>query len=251
MLKQFDKFIYNYISESSENEDDTKKKIEVFTTNEFFFRFVKPIAEETGVLVTKQRENTFLVYGALKDVKNFFTKLKVDDTFMEKPSEFTIYSPMFTYGDQVHNLKRDEDYPIYHDANHPTQTHEIDNLARDVIEGRWYSLIDDESTKKIKGIKPVDITRYFKEFYPKADKKFNEETTIYVEFQVNCDRRANQVYDEMSEYARNPDEMNDHTNEDPDDFDYTQLNVKNENDETIVKDALKDVTKSEKDFSKK
>lgn len=251
MLKRFDRFLYNVISEQSENEDDAKKKAELFTTNEFFFKYVQPVAEESNVFATRQRENAFLVCGALKDIKTFFSKFKVDSIFMENPADFRIYSPLFTYGEVIHNLKFDEEYPIYNDGSRPTQTHELDNIAGNVVEGRWYSLFDEDSAKRIKGLKPADVSKYFKDFYPKANKKFNEDTTIYVEFQVNCSRRANQVYDEMSEYAKNPDEMNDAHNQEPDDFDYTQLNIKNENDEATVKAALKDVKRSDKNLTSK
>ena len=157
----------------------------------------------------------------------------------------------YTYGDEVHNMKRDEEYPTYFRTDGPLSTHEVDNLVRNTVEGKWFSLIDGETTRKIKGVKPADVTKYFKNFFPKADKKFNEETTVYVEFQVNCNRRANQVYDEMSEYAKNSDEMNASHNDDPDDFDYTQLNIKNVNDEAEVKAALKDVKRTTKDYAKR
>jgi len=250
MLKQLNRFLYGVISEQSDGDDDAKKKVESFTTNEFFFKFIQGFAEECGVLATKQRENTFLVYGKLKDIKTFFSKFKVDSTFMENPAEFKIYSPMFTYGDEKHFLKLDEDYPIFHGAETPTLTHEVDNITRDTVTGRWYPMFDDEISKKVKSMKPAEITKYFKSFFPKADKKFNEETEVYVEFQVNCDRRANQVWDEMSEYAKEPDEMNELHNADPEDFDYTQLVVKKQDSEADMKPVMKDVREYSKLKSK-
>ena len=91
MLKQFDRFLYSIITEQSDNEETAKKKLELFTTNEFFYKYINKAAEESNVLATKQRENTFLIYGALKDVEAFFTSFEVDSDFMENPSDFAIY----------------------------------------------------------------------------------------------------------------------------------------------------------------
>lgn len=226
MLKKFNQCISKYICESSENEDEKTKSIEKLSTHEFYYKFIVPVVEEVGGILeaTVQRENTFLVAGSLKDIKKFFAAFKVDDSFMEKPADFQIYTPMFTYGEIIHNMKFDEDYPIYHTAEYGTYTHEDDNLARNVVEGRWYPFIDEETSKKLKAVKPSEISKYFKSFYPKADKAFNEDCIIYVEFQVNCRGLANALYDDMSEYAKTEDEMNEaHQADAFEDFDYDVL----------------------------
>lgn len=252
MLKKFDSLIKKILCESAGNDDDEKKIREAYHTNEFYYRFLDPVAEETHVLVTKNRNNTFLIYGSLKAIEDFFKALKVDETFMENPSEFKIYSPMFSYGENAHYLKMDEDYPTVDKIGEAPYTHAIDNQVRNTVHGRWYSLVDeDKAGQKIKGVKPSEVSKYFKSIFPKADKNFNNETEIYFEFQVNCEDWKNQIYDEMSEYAKEPDEMNEYHNEDPDDFDYTQLNVKNVNDDAIVKNALKEIKRTDKDYSKK
>lgn len=244
MLQRFDEFIYSYISESSGDEGATRKRLASFTTNEFFFRFIQPAAAAANVLATKQRENTFLVFGPLKGVKAFFAGLKVSGDYMERPSEFMVYSPQFTYGEHVHNLKRDEDYPVCRSATTAPHMHEIDNLVRDTIDGRWYPMLD--GGRKVKGIRPAEVARLLRGAYPKASGGFDEGAMVYVEFQVDCDGRANQIYDKMSEYAKSPDEMNALHSSSPDDFDYTQLNAKAE--DRAAKASLKGIKRTETSF---
>lgn len=250
MLSKCDKFIRNILFESTENEDEKKKMKELYHTNSFYLKFIEKLADECHVLATKQRENCFQIFGSLKSVKNFFSKFKVDDTLMDNPADFMIYSPMFSYGETKHNLKRDEDYPDKNAIDAAPYTHEIDNSARDTVHGTWFPLMDEKDvSKKIKAVKPSEISKYFNQFFPKANKDFNENICVYVEFQVNCEGWKNQIFDEMSEYAKTPDEMNEQLNEDDDDFDYTQLNVKNENDESTVKAALKEVKRTSKEYN--
>lgn len=250
MLKQFNTFVHKLISEAATEESDEKIIKDTYHCNEFYAKFLQNLGEECSVVVTKQRQNCFLVYGVLKNVKDFFTKLKVDKTFMDNPEDFRIYTPMFSYGETAHNLKLDEDYPIYKQAGIPTQTHEVDNIVRQTVFGKWYPLFDEKKPcQKIKGLKPSEITKYFKQTFPKATKDFNEEVEIYVEFQVNCEDWNNLIYDAMTEYAKDPDEMNDAHNEDPDDFDYTSLNVKDkQDDEKEAKKTLKDVKTKKEDI---
>lgn len=226
MNSKLNRFIKSLILEYSTDENDKKRIREMYHTNEFYLKFISTLAEECNVVATKQRENCFLVTGLLKNVEQFFNKLKVDSDFMDNPSDFKIYSPMFSYGETIHNLKYDEDYPVYEQPGVATQTHQIDNIVRHTVYGKWYNFFDETMNKKIKAIKPNEITKYFKTMFPKATKKFNENTDIFVEFQVNCENWKNQIFDEMSEYAKTPDEMNDFHNEDPIDFDYSQLNIK-------------------------
>lgn len=254
MLNNFNNLIKSILLEQvEEDKDEEKEKIMAsYNTNEFYTRVLEPITDGLNVVLTKQRNNTYLVYGPVGDLIKFFNGIKVDKEFMDDPKEFKIYSPIFTYGDYMGKLKLDQFYPITNfEKTGVPFTHELENIDGNVLEGKWYSIFENDvpDGKFIKGVAPSDMEKkVFKKMFPKGDKSFTENFVMYVEFQVNTEGLKNLIWDEMTEYAKDPDEMNDLHNSDPDDFDYTQLNVKNENDEATVKAALKDIKRSSKEF---
>lgn len=235
--------------ETSSDEEHGLLKI---SSNEFFSKYVKKAAEDKNVIVSIQRENTFLVQGLLNDIEKFFSAFKVDKDFMEKPDDFVVYSPIFTYGEIKHHMKYDEDYPIGLYGFGPETSHIVDNAARDVVEGRWYSLFE-EGENKVKSIKPSEITKYLRALFPKWTKEMEDDVLIFVEFTVDVKGYANTIYDKMSEYSNIENREDANKREDKDDeedFDYTVPLVKPPNDDDIVKAALKDVDRKFIDVDK-
>jgi hypothetical protein len=57
------------------------------------------------------------------------------------------------------------------------------------------------------------------------DKIFADTHDMYIEFQINTEGLKNQLWDEMTEYAKTPEEMNESFLNNDTDFDYSQLNL--------------------------
>lgn len=240
MLNNFNNMIKSYLFQDAETDDEKSKIINAYNTNEFYLRFIQNIAIDNKVNATKQRNNCYLVYGTIRNLINFFNNLKVDKSFMKSPDDFKIYSPIFSFGELHANLKFDQYFPMdnYLKTCVPF-THETENFTGKITEGRWFNF-SDNMQRTIKNIKPADVKNLLKSMFSKSD-KFLDECNMYIEFQINTDNLSNQLWDEMTEYAKTPEEMNEIFNDNDIDFDYSQLNVKNIDDENRVKSSLKDI----------
>lgn len=230
MLNKFNEYINEIILSTVENSDNDEKRIrEVYHCNEFYHRYLETLMDKINdtkkiddlkLLITKQRHNTFLVTGFLKDVMKFFTDFKIDEAFMEKPLDFRIYAPQYMIldtVDDIHYMGRGEMWPKQ-DFDVPS-THDIDNKkgVRTTIFGRWFSFYeDDKKGLKVKGVKPSDLNKNFKKL--KKETSIDDNTIFSVEFSVNCEQWNNQIFDEMSEYSDV--EWRDDVNSNHDDFDY-------------------------------
>ena len=149
MLKNFNKLVKSVIFESIENDDDEKRIREVYHCNEFFHRYIEPLVDSINekddginLIVTKQRQNVFLVTGIFNDVSKFFNEFKIDEGFMENPQDFRIFSPQYMlldYADDIHYMGRGEMWPKQ-DFDVPG-THDVDNSknVRSTVYGKWFS----------------------------------------------------------------------------------------------------------------
>lgn len=253
MLKNFNNLIKNIIFESSNldeiNDNDEKRIREVYNCNEFYYRYLANKNSE-NLKITKQRQNTFLVTGYVKDVMKFFNEFEIDDAFMEKPEDFRIFSPQYLIlgvSDDIHYMGRGEMWPKQ-DYNIPG-THDIDNSegVRSTIYGRWFNFYEDDSKGlKLKGVKPKDLNKNFKKL--KKESTIGDETIVSVEFSVNCEQWHCQIFDEMSEYSDV--EYRDDVNRNEDDFDYSiaALPKHSAEAENEAKAALKDVKRTTKKY---
>lgn len=227
MLNKFNNLVKNLLFEQADNTESEKRIKNTYNTNEFYLKILKPHSQDLEIFLTKQRNNTFLVIGPLPQLVKFFNTLKVDETFMDNPKEFKIYSPCISFGDRMVKLKLDQFFPIQHDIIYgvPT-THELENSTGNVLEGQWFEL-HGEDDKPVKSIKPSELEKkFFNKVFFRSDKKYMNEIPLYFEFQVNTEDWNNQVWGEMSEWAKDPDEMNDLHNSDFEEFDYDRLNNK-------------------------
>ena len=237
MFNKFNERIKRLIMES----EDKDEMLQLYNSNEFFIRFIEPLAKQIGVMSSKPFENCFQIAGVLKSVRDFFSKFKVDNSFMEKPNDFMIYSPMFTYSEKNHLMNRDEGYESSIE-DYRTSPHCWENLDREVTLEGWFRFFD-KGNLPIKSCKPDFIVDYFKDNFPKANKDFNETCPIVITFCVNCRGLKNSIWDEMTEWAVDADGINKTSNEEPDDFDYTQLNVKVPSEAELVEKSLKEIEK--------
>lgn len=144
--------------------------------------------------------NTFRVSGIFKNISEFFTKLKVDTNYLEKPEEFFIYSPTYSFNDNeyAHLMNRDEGFP--EGTVDPYSTLAVNNRYRYINFGRWYipKIIDKtiaEYPIPVKTCVPKDLIKFLK-----ADETINDDTVICIEFQLNCENYANQCFDMFSQY---------------------------------------------------
>ena len=243
MLKNFNNLIKNIIIESAETPDDEQR------INEFYNRFLYQLAIDHNVLLTKQRNNVFLVGGLFKDIIKFFDGLKVDKDFMDNPNEFEIYELLYTFDDEQyrHIMNRDEQYPDGQGYENVQTTHDDDNLVRRVIHGRWNEFFENEKKgQKLLNVQPSKFKKYIKQIQKKFD--LTNDDKIFIEFNVNCEQWKNNIFD--AEY-RSEDDINDFVSNDKrnidDDFDYSQCVVQKNNDDSHRK-ALKDIKKTEKTF---
>lgn len=265
MLKKFNEYINTIILESVENsiDQDEKRIREVYHCNEFFNRYLVPLTEKINsskknfdleLIVTKQRQNVFLVTGAVVDVMKFFNDFKIDEAFMEKPEDFRIFAPQYLLleiADDIHYMGRGEMWPKQ-DYNIPS-THDIDNKlgVRSTIFGKWFSFYEDDAKGfKLKGVKPKDLNKNFRKM--KKEQAIDDNTIVSVEFAVNCEQWSNQIFDEMSE---NSDiEYREDVNMDHDDFDYTVALKPVNNPESKeltdaeIKKAINDIKRTKRTF---
>ena len=251
MLKNFNALIKNIITEAAENEDDEQRIKNVYHCNEFYNRFLWQLSLDDKVLLTRQRNNVFLVGGLFKDVIKFFNDLKVDKDFMDEPKDFEIYQPMYTFGDTQHNMNRDEQYPSSKGLTpNSITTHDDDNLVRRVIEGIWKEFNENvkKGTKLLK-VQPNKLKKYIKEVQKEYD--LTNDDQIFIEFTVNCEQWKNNIFD--AEY-KSEDDINDFGAASGDDkrnidedFDYSQCVMPKNNDDSH-RAALKDIKKTEKTY---
>ena len=249
MLKNFNNLIKNIIIESAETPDDEQRIKNVYHCNEFYNRFLYQLAIDHNILLTKQRNNVFLVGGLFKDIIKFFDGLKVDKDFMDNPNEFEIYELLYTFDDEQyrHVMNRDEQYPDGQGYENVQTTHDDDNLVRRVIHGRWNEFFENEKKgQKLLNVQPSKFKKYIKQIQKKFD--LTNDDKIFIEFNVNCEQWKNNIFD--AEY-RSEDDINDFVSNDKrnidDDFDYSQCVVPKNNDDSHRK-ALKDIKKTEKTF---
>jgi hypothetical protein len=265
MFNKFNEYINEILLNAVESsiDKDEKRIREVYHCNEFYHRYLETLMDkinenkkidELKLIVTKQRQNTFLVTGILKDVMKFFTDFKIDEAFMEEPKDFRIFAPQYMLlelSDDIHYMGRGEMWPKQ-DFNVPS-THDIDNKSgvRSTVFGKWFSFYEDDAKGlKVKGVKPSDLNKNFKKL--KKESSIDDDTIFSVEFSVNCEQWHNQIFDEMSEYSNV--EWRDDVNSEHDDFDYSVAlkPVKNpeskEMTDAEIKKAINEINRKEKTF---
>ena len=253
MLKNFNNLLKNIILEQVTEDNDDKYIKLVYHCNEFYNRYLADLAEDHNIGITKQRNNVFLAIGTFKDIISYFDHLKVDNMFMEKPEEFQICAPMYSFNDPEyeHRMQRGELYPQTSNQGVIT-THDVDNKVRSTIFGKWFDFYENEK-KGIKLLKlyPKKFKKYIKEIQKKYDCK--DEDIIYIEFSVNCEDWKNNIFEDMAEF-RTEDDINSFVSNDndkrniDDDFDYTQKCVVPKSNDDSHRKALKDIKKTEKTY---
>ena len=251
MLKNFNNYIKNIILEQVTEDKDEKYIKLVYHCNEFYVRYLSPLADEYNVSITKQRNNVFLAFGTFENIIKAFNNLKVDEMFMEKPADFVIVAPMYCFNDAEyeHKMQRGELYaPAFISAGVPTPTtHDVDNVARNVVFGRWFDFYQNEKKgQKLLTITPSKFKKYIKEVQKKYDLTDND--NIFIEFSVNCEDWKNNIFEDMAEY-RTEDEINEiNSNKEKEiDFDYDLAKMPKENNEDHRK-ALKDIKVTKKTY---
>lgn len=251
MLKNLNSFIKNIILEQVTEDKDEKYIKLVYHCNEFYNRYLVDLAEKCEIGVTKQRNNVFLAIGTFKNITKYFNELKVDEMFMEDPSQFAICAPMYCFNDKSfeHKMQRGEGYqpPIVKDG--VVTTHEVDNDFRSIIYGRWFDFFENEKkNEKLLKIEPSKFKKYIKNIQKKN--KLSDDDIIYIEFSVNCEDWKNNIFEDMVEY-RSEEEINEKMIDDSrnldDDFDYS-LAVMPKNDSEDHRKALKDIKVSKKTY---
>lgn len=94
-------------------------------------------------------------------------------------------------------MNRDESYFGYAASN---SIYAMNDLQRVQIEGRWYSLFEEKKgfqfPVRIKAATPNDVAKNIEENFPTE----NTNQLLLVEFILNCENLANQVYDQETQF---------------------------------------------------
>lgn len=112
---------------------------------------------------------------------------------------FVVYSPMVTFCEVVHHMNFDEGYP--RNTVLSNSEYAVRNTSRNIIEGRWYELNELDKNNifdypvRAKFATPIDLIKMIDEL--RKSLNYNENNIgLIVEFVLNCENLANQVYDE-------------------------------------------------------
>lgn len=204
MLKKLNELYSKIIYESTE--DPWYRKIT--KDNEFFNYYLKPLAKEYKVNIVKARLNTFRIGGLYKNVIDALNNFKVDETYWNKEvfgRDFVLYSPMITFGEVVHTMNFDEGYP--RNTVEPNSLYAQQNFQRFQLEGRWYEPKELDKNNQFdypvraKFATPSDLALMIDQTCEETGRITDKEDLIVcVEFVLNCENLANQVYDEQTQF---------------------------------------------------
>lgn len=201
MLKKLNDLYNSLIYEQAE--DIWLRKIT--SDNEFYKAYLLPLRNKYSVDIVKARMNTFRIIGMAEIVLGCLENFKVDqdywnDESMGKP--FVVYSPMVTFGEVIHNMRLSEYYP--EGMVEPNSLYELRNINRFDIEGRWYELNaldkNNEFTYPVKAKEatPKELVQMIRNLMNSFGK--TDDNVLVVEFVLNCQNLANQVYDEQTQF---------------------------------------------------
>lgn len=204
MLEKLNQLYSKIVYESVE--DPWYRKIT--KDNEFFDYYLKPLAENYNINVVKARLNTFRICGLYKNVVKALNNFKVDETYWNKEvfgRDFVVYSPMITFGEVVHIMNYDEGHPFNTVENNSLYTQQ--NFQRFQFEGRWYEPAELYENNQFdypvraKFATPSDLVIMIDQTRENIGKIINLDNLIVcVEFVLNCENLANQVYDEQTQF---------------------------------------------------
>ena len=204
MLKKLNELYSKIIFENVE--DPWYRKIT--KDNEFFNYYLNPLAKEYKVNISKARLNTFRVCGLYANVIDALKNFKVDETYWNKEvfgRDFIVYSPMITFGEVIHTMNFDEGYPFNTIENNSLYAQQ--NFQRFHMEGRWYEPKELDKNNQFdypvraKFATPSDLATMVDQTYEESGIVIDKDNLIVcVEFVLNCENLANQVYDEQTQF---------------------------------------------------
>jgi hypothetical protein len=178
---------------------------QITNDNDFLKVYLLPLQEKYCVNTVKARLNTFRIGGLYKNVIEALSNFKVDadfwnDEIMQR--EFVLYSPMITFGEVIHDMGYSEGYPLNCVA--PNSLYALQDKYRISVEGRWYEPKElDKNTEfdypvRAKFATPTDLCKMIDNL--REELGYTEDAGLIVEFQVNCENLANQLYDEHTAF---------------------------------------------------
>lgn len=204
MLKKLNELYSKIVYESAE--DPWYRKIT--KDYEFFDYYLKPLAKQYKVNIVKARLNTFRIGGLYANVINALKNFKVDQTYWNKEvfgRDFVVYSPMITFGEVIHFMNYDEGYPFNTVDNNSLYAQQ--NFQRFHLEGRWYQPKELDKNNQFdypvraKFATPSDLAIMIDQTYEESGMIIDKDNLIVcVEFVLNCENLANQVYDEQTQF---------------------------------------------------
>jgi hypothetical protein len=221
MLKKFNDLYNKLILESKEYFDEPAKDEwhrTVLTDAEFLKNYLVPIKLNKDGLVKDEfmcldfviaRENTFRAIGNYKSIITFLDLFKVDDKFLPQGVKFEVFSPTISIVDNVHfnNFGEGYDYGCV-PADSLNAYNSIHNASND---SRWYDFFETIKSKetntesaykvRVKKIEPKKLKKLVEELVSAKTEEFGfnkDFLCIQLEFKVNCNGLANNLFDEMT-----------------------------------------------------
>ena len=222
MLKKFDELYSKLVFEMSNKDIEVisdkdvdklylpKYQSSINRTDEFFNHYIKNNMIKNHIFAGKDGENYFVFFGFLKNIISFLKSFKVDDLYMEKPEEFKMFSPMYTFDDDNYAELLHNGNPNYFSGEYfPPESfnaqclNDYCNIIRRIPRGRWYSfknIIQNNEDKtaaviaNVKDVTPKELISYLDEI----KKQRGEDTVLLVKVGVNCEGLTNINYDQQS-----------------------------------------------------
>lgn len=148
--------------------------------------------------------NTFRIMGMFDAVKDALNNFKVDEHYWNKDifdKDFCVYSPTITFGEVIHMNNLGEGYT--YGSVEQDSLYAFNSQWNIAYEGRWYDLIDLNKGNvynipvRAKCATPSDLIKMIENLM-EIQQRNKETTYVILEFVLNCQNLANQVYDEES-----------------------------------------------------
>jgi hypothetical protein len=188
-----------------ENAEDKWCRI-INNDTDFLNTYLVPLASKYEVIVCKARLNTFRIGGICKNVIEALSNFKVDDQFWNDEvlqREFKLYSPLITFCENVHKMNLSEGYPVNTVAQ--DSLYALRNITRAHVEGKWFE--PKELTKntefdypvRAKSATPKDLCKMIENL--REELGYSADDVVVVEFQINCENLANQLFDEHTVFV--------------------------------------------------
>lgn len=171
---------------------------------DFFKEYLAPLAQKYNVHIIKARMNTFRIMGMFEAVKDALNNFKVDEHYWNKDifdKDFCVYSPIITFGEVIHVNNLGEGYT--YGSVEQDSLYAFNSQWNIAYEGRWYDLTDlnkdnvYEIPVRAKCATPSDLIKMIENLM-EIQQRNKETTYVILEFVLNCQNLANQVYDEES-----------------------------------------------------